>query len=89
MLKMSKADKMFEELGFTKVDDPSLLENTFSDYYSEQDTVYEYYHNDKLTCRIYFIDGNIGSNYPKGYGDEHHFTVYLAIYEKMKELRWI
>lgn len=86
---MTKADKMFEELGWKKTNNPGLLENVFDDYYSEQDTVYEYYHDGKLTCRLYFSDGQIGNLYPKGYCDEHHYKVYLAIHEKIKELGWI
>ena len=86
---MSKADRMFEELGFNKVDNPSLLSNVFDDYYSECDTVYEYYCGEELTCRLYFINKSIGNHYPKGYCDEHSYEVYIAIHEKMKELGWL
>lgn len=83
------ADKMFEELGYIKVSNPEELEPYFDDYYSEGDTVYEYYNESRLTCRIYFIGKVYGYSIPDDIAIENDIELHLAINEKMKELGWI
>ena len=80
---------MFEELGYIKVAHPEKLEPIFNDYYSEGDSVYDYYHGSRLTCRVYFIDKTYGYSTPDGIGVENDMKEHLAIHEKLKELGWL
>lgn len=90
---MSKADKMFEKLGFIKAKKPHELKPTFNDYYSEDDEVYEYYHEGRLTCRLYFIESSSERVYSYQHDGntcvETNMEEHLAIHQKLAEKGWI
>lgn len=81
---MSKADKMFEELGFEKWDNPSPI-NYNRVYYKK------YREIDNLTTTIVF---DLSDQRYWKYHDKRDFMVvfdthqHLAIHEKIKELGW-
>lgn len=82
---MSKADKMFKELGYDLIESPDELEPIDNDYYRKDDVVFEFTFNGKITLRIYFVDKQIGFNYPEGYcaeiSREHHHAINLKSIE--------
>ena len=86
---MSKANKMFKELGYIKVPNPETLDPIFNDHYSEGDIVFEYYNESRLTCRVYFMDRCYGYSMPDDIAIENDMDTHLAIHQKLKELGWI
>lgn len=86
---MSKADKMFEELGFVKTKD-TLIENVMNwvviyhdqELYGRQRKITFLDHYCYVTLRDVYDDKDItGACVDK--------DLHLAIHEKMKELGWI
>ena len=87
---MSKAERMFNELGYIKVDEPHKLKHEFNDFYLEDDVVYEIWIGRKLSFRVYFINGSWGFSADDNVGFEFEGTKLLeAILQQMKELGWL
>lgn len=84
---MSKAERMFNELGYIKVDEPHKLKHEFNDFYLEDDVVYEFWIGRKLSFRVYFIRGSWGFSADDNVGFEFEGTKLLeAILQQIKEL---
>ena len=83
------AKEMFESIGWNKVKKPAELEPIFNDFYSNNDIVYEFYHEGDLTCRLYFIDGVYGYAVDNLSAIEVVPQEHQAITQQMKELKWL